>query len=258
MAMYCAKCGTAIQGGSKFCQSCGAPAPPPMQAAPTPPVPRPQPQQQWAAAPPPPPQSPQQQWTPPPYAAGQPVPPPQQKSGKGLKVVLIVVGVLVVLFVLAIGGVAFFAWRASRVIRDNVSIKEGPGGKSEVSINTPGGQLKLNTKPDVTEEKLGVPIYPGAKVEDSGGTFSITGEGDKGGSFGGASFTTTDSLDKVVDFYKSRLGSKASVYDSTAQGKHTVVMNVSTQDSWKTITIEDEGTGVTKIGVASISGKTSQ
>lgn len=254
MALFCSKCGTAIVTGSKFCQACGAPAPQPMQAAPPPP---PQPQQQWAA-PPAPPSQPQQQWAPPSYAAGQPVTSPQQKSGGALKVLLVIAGVIVVLIVLAIGGFMYVGWRASRAIRDNISVKEGPGGKAEVSIKTPGGQIKLDTKSEISEEKLGVPIYPGAKAEEGSGSFSITGEGEKGGTFGGASFTTTDSVDKVAEFYKSRLGNRVSAFDSTSEGKHTVVLHVSAQNVWKTITIEDEGAGVTKISVLNMSGRAPQ
>jgi hypothetical protein len=218
----------------------------------------PPPPQQWAAPPPGSPPQQQQQWTPPPYAAGQPVPSPQLKSGGALKVLLIIAGVLVVLIMLGIGGFMYVSWRAARAIRDNISVKEGPGGKAEVSIKTPSGQIKLNAKPEISEEKLGVPIYPGARAEEGSGSFSITGEGEKGGTFGGASFTTTDSVDKVVEFYKGRLGNKVSAFDSTSGGKHTVVLNVSSQNTWKTITIEDEGTGVTKIAVASLSGNTPQ
>ncbi|MGB7623029.1 MAG: zinc ribbon domain-containing protein [Terriglobia bacterium] len=252
MALYCSKCGTAIVTGSKFCQSCGAPAPQPVQAAPPPPPPPPQ--QQWVAPPPVPPPPQQQQWAPPAYAAGQPAPPPK-KSGGALKVILIALGVIVILIVVAVVGAGLFIKKA---VLDNVSVKEGPGGKAEVSINTPKGQIKLNAKSEVSEEKLGVPIYPGAQAEEGSGSFSISGEGAKGGTFGGASFTTRDSVDKVVEFYKGRLGSKVNAFDSTSEGKHTVVLNVSAQDSWKTITIADEGTGVTKISVASLSGNSPQ
>jgi hypothetical protein len=215
--------------------------------------PPPQPQQQWAAPPPAPPHPQQQQWAPPAYAPGQP--PPPKKSGGALKVILIALGVMVILIVVAIVGAGLFI---KKTVLDNVSVKEGPGGKAEVSINTPKGQIKINAKPEISEEKLGVPIYPGAKAEEGSGSFSIQGEGEKGGTFGGASFATADSVDKVVEFYKGRLGNKVSAFDSTSEGKRTVVLNVSTQNSWKTITIADEGTGETKISVASLSGNSPQ
>lgn len=237
MAQFCGKCGTAIQPGSKFCPSCGALASVPVQpAAPSPPPPM--------AGPP------QQQYAPPAYAApGQPVPP--RKSGGALKVILIAVGVIVILIVIGIVGVGLFIKKA---VLDNVSVKEGPGGKTEVTLNTPTGKLKIDSKSEITEEKLGVPIYPGARAEEGAGSISFSGEGDKSGTFGGASFTTTDSIDKVVEFYKSRLGSKVTVLDTTSEGKHSVILNVSAQNSWKTIAIEDSGNGVTKIAVSSIVG----
>ena len=169
---------------------------------------------------------------------------------------MIVLGVIVILIVVAVVGVSLFI---KKTVLDNVSVKEGPGGRAEVSINTPKGQIKLNSKADISEEKLGVPIYPGARAEEGSGSFSISGgEGEKGGTLGGATFTTTDSIDKVVEFYKSRLGNKVSAFDSASGGKHTVVLNVAIQNGWKMITIEDEGTGVTKIAVASLSGNSPQ
>jgi hypothetical protein len=176
---------------------------------------------------------------------------PPQKSGGALKVILIAVGVIVVLIVIGIVGVGLFIKKA---VLDNVSVKEGPGGKAEVTLNTPAGKLKIDSKSEITEEKLGVPIYPGARAEEGAGSISFSGEGDKAGTFGGASFTTTDSVDKVIEFYKGRLGSKVTVLDSTSEGKRSVILNVSAENSWKTIAIEDSGNGTTKIAVSSISG----
>lgn len=228
MASFCGSCGKTIEGGSKFCPSCGAPA---------------------AATPPP----PQQQWAPP-AASSQPVATVPKSSG-ALKIILMALGVIVVLIVVFVVGVGLFF---KKTVFDNVSVKNGPGGKAEISINTPGGQVKLNAHGNITEEKLGVPIYPGAKAEEGAGTVSFTGNDEKGGLFGGASFTTNDSAQKVVDFYKSKLGNKVTVLETTSEGKHSVVLNVSTPNAWKTITIEDEGNGVTKIAVASIAGNTPQ
>lgn len=244
MPLFCGKCGKPIEAGGKFCPSCGATVQSPAQSVPPPPMTSPQ-------------QPSQPQWTPPAYTApGQPVPPPQQqKSGGALKVILIVLGIIVILIVVVVVGAGLFIKKA---VLDNVSVKEGPGGKAEVSINTPGGQIKLNSRTEITEEKLGVPIYPGAKANEGAGTLSFTGADSKSGTFGGATFTTSDPVEKVIEFYKGRLGNKITVLDSTSEGKHSVVLNVTTQNSWKTITIEDEGNGATKITVASISGSTPQ
>jgi hypothetical protein len=239
MAMFCGKCGTAIQPGSKFCGSCGALSPQlPVPAAPAPPQPSPH-------------------WTPPAQAGpGQPMAaPPPVKSGGALKVVLIILAGFVVLVVIVVVAAGLFI---RKTVLDNVSVKEGPGGKAEVSINTPGGQINLNAKTEITEEKLGVPIYPGAQAIEGAGTLTFTGADSKGGSIGGAAFTTSDSLEKVVDFYKSRLGNKVNVFEATSQGKHSVVLNVSAQNAWRTITVEDEGNGVTKIAVASMVGSAPQ
>ncbi|MDD5542248.1 MAG: zinc ribbon domain-containing protein [Acidobacteriia bacterium] len=237
MAVFCGKCGSPIDSGSKFCPNCGALAPQPAAA----PV---------GAAPPP----PSQPWSTPGPQTGMP-PAPPQKSGGALKVILIALGVLVVLIVVGLVGAGLFI---KKTVLDNVSVKEGPGGKAEVSINTPGGQMKINARDEITEEKLGVAIYPGAKADEGAGSVTFSGEGGKGGMIGGAAFTTSDSVDQVVSFYKGRLGSKATVLETTAEGKHSVVLNVTTQDSWKTIVVEDEGNGTTKISVSNMTGNRPQ
>jgi hypothetical protein len=92
--MFCQSCGAQIAGA--FCAKCGARAsqPSPLSAAPP------------AYAPPPPPQ----------YA--QPLP-PASKSGSGLKILFVVLGILGLMGVLAIGGVWFALHKVKQAAANN-------------------------------------------------------------------------------------------------------------------------------------------
>ncbi len=86
---------------------------------------------------------------------------------------------------------------------------ETPEGKITVEeesgkIKTEEGELSWSGKAP-TEEQLGVPIYPDAKyVEGTGGSWSATTEQGTG-TAASATFTTNDSFEKVVNFYKDKL-----------------------------------------------------
>jgi len=240
MAIYCEHCGTQIKTGGKFCQACGSPVPQPAQAAAPPMPPPPSFQEQaspyWASSAPP------------------PVSPPPRKSN-ALKVVLITLGVLFILVMVSLIVIGIFVRRAL----DNVSVKSGPNNQAEVAVNLPGGKLNISAKGEISEEKLGVPIYPNAKLAAGTGSVSVSGGDEKSsGSFSTATLTTTDSFDQVVDFYKDKLGGEAKVVETNEPGKRSAVVKVMAKNVWKAIVIEDDGSGATKIVITSAAGKTAK
>jgi hypothetical protein len=200
MAIQCTICGTQTRPGAKFCHTCGTPiattslpstlplgatppvvetrtAPPPV-AAPT----APQPAAETEAIPVSTaylPQTPQTYHAPPPLTPVQPA----NKSGKTLKVVLISFALLIVLGIASvIGAVYFVSKKAQRTIAD---------------IKQRGGFPTMSSNPEsVPDEKLGVPIYPGAKRENT-----VSGSL---GSMSGAvvTFSTKDSVEEVATFYR--------------------------------------------------------
>ena len=145
MASYCGKCGTELSPDKQFCASCGAPVAagfaPVAPVAPYQPVP-----------PAPPPTAP--------YNPGAAVSPPVQPAASGgstLKIVLIVIGVIVLLGILAVAAVGFFAWRVSRAF--HVS-----GSGDHASVNIPG-VMSANTTEKFSASDLGTDIYPGAQSD---------------------------------------------------------------------------------------------
>lgn len=207
---FCTNCGTKLDDGQRFCTSCGAQQGNSAPVATTAIAPK------AAAAP-----------SPAPVAQQQPIQPATTNSGGGaLKIILIVVGVLVLLGLIAGGVVAYIGYRASR------AIKVDENGKA-TSIETPWG--KVSTKQDVKKaaEQLGVEVYPGATAVEGSGAVSF---GDNL-SFGNAEFETSDSLDKVEQFYKKQLPKGAFV--PVDENQRTML--ASTSKSMVTISLERSG-----------------
>ena len=112
-----------------------------------------------------------------------------------------------------------------------VSTTNGPGGKVTTSVNTPDGKSVSSTteggKTTVTGsggEKLvtgsdkvpnfGVDVYPGLKMVAGSAVEAETGQAKSAS----ANFTTDDTVEKVVDFYKGKLGPTATVSNQTDNG----------------------------------------
>ncbi|MDY6793701.1 MAG: hypothetical protein SWK76_00240 [Actinomycetota bacterium] len=85
----------------------------------------------------------------------------------------------------------------------DVTVTEDGDG---MKIETEEGEISYELSDAPTEADLGAPIYPDSEyVEGSGGTFLGSGEeGELSTAY--AEFTTTDSYDKVLAWYKDELG----------------------------------------------------
>jgi hypothetical protein len=199
---FCNSCGTTLEPAAKFCPKCGAGVP--------------------AAA----------------VAPAAPAPPPA-KSSSGLKIVLIVLGVVVALGILGTATVGFLAWRFAR----STHVEEKNGN---VRVQTPLGTVESTNDPDAAARNLGVKLYPGAKVVTANAA-DVTFGGMRSTS---AQFETDDPADKVAEFYKAEFpDANVSVSDET---HYTIV---STRErNIITINIEPED-GKTMIQIASVSGK---
>lgn len=211
MAGFCTKCGTPVTGDHAFCTKCGAPVA--AAATATPPSSAPV----YAA---------------PVYAA--PAAATPAKSGGALKVILIIVAVFIGLGILSVAGIMFGIWRVSKVVH----VSQNGGGA--VTVSTPGGTYSAgNTR--VSASDLGVDIYPGATQQQGAVRVSTPN-----GSAVTAAYITADSMDKVVDFYKGKLGSGASVFTSDK----SAVLSLSSEDKKSSvmITISAEN-GQTKVGI---------
>ena len=137
----------------------------------------------------------------PPAAAVASAPTPVAPSTGGLKIVLIIIAVIVGLGVMCAVAVMFGIWRISK----SVDVDRNGG----VTISTPQGKISAGKTAHVTEAEVGAPIYPGSIAAEGG--FKL---GSESGSMATYVFTTSDSVQQVLDFYRDKFGPKTSVIES--------------------------------------------
>jgi hypothetical protein len=161
-------------------------------------------------------------------------PPGAPKSGNTvLKIVLVVVGIIVLFGVIVAGILGYGAYRLSKVVHRAAT--------GDVSFSTPnGGTISTGSSTSVTASDLGIADYPGAKRSTGGMKMKTSG-----GSLISATFTTSDSVAQVADFYKSKLGDQANVMEA---GGSTILTSGGQGDDKFVITITQDD-GATKIAV---------
>ncbi len=247
MTTQCTICGTQTRSGAKFCHACGTPIattslPSTLPLGATPPVVE-------TKAPPPPaadteaihistaylPQTPQTYHAPPPLAPMG----TSKKSGSTLKIVLISLAIIMALGIASIVGAVYF-----------VSKKVSPA-LAELKKN---GLPSVSTNPDsVPDEKLGVPIYPGAKREDTVST--------KAGSMSGAvvTFSTKDEVEEVATFYRDHFKEQPNLQINEISDSNNpegeVVFQVNGEEGSRFITISSEGKRAGRTQIVIIIGK---
>lgn len=210
---FCNSCGATLVPGTKFCNKCGSPITSGAAPTATPTVSAPTPM---AAAP-------------------TPVAPQPTGGSSALKIVLIVVAVIIAIGIIGIAGVGLIGYRIAK------SAHVQQKGDS-VKIETPFGTVSTND-PDQAVKDLGVDVYPGAQVQKEG-TASAT--------FGSihtvtANFETSDPLDKVCDFYRTKF--PAATVNTSDQDHCNIVAK--DKSNAVTITIESSG-GTTRIQIATV------
>jgi hypothetical protein len=161
------------------------------------------------------------------------------QGGSALKTILIVVGVVVLIGILGVASLGFFAWRVARhshVRQDGNNVK----------VETPFGTVESTNDPQEAARNLGVDLYPGAKVLK---------EGTASASFGGVhsvtvSLESDDTVDKVSTFYKSKFPN--AMVTSSDSNQSTIVSN--DRKNLVTINIKADGDR-TKILITNVNGK---
>ncbi|MGA8271023.1 MAG: zinc ribbon domain-containing protein [Candidatus Sulfotelmatobacter sp.] len=160
-------------------------------------------------------------------------------AGGALKAILIVVGVIVLLGIVGLASLVFFASRLAHRTRVQ---QEG----NNVKVETPFGTVETTKDPAEAARNLGVDLYPGADVLKNGAASAT---------FGGVhtvslNSESTDSVDKVSDFYKSKFPN--AIVTSSDSGRCTIISN----DHRNIITINIQAEGdKTKIQITNVSHK---
>jgi hypothetical protein len=161
---------------------------------------------------------------------------PQQTSGNSaVKIILIIVAVFVGLGILSVCGIMFGIYRVSKAVHVT-------NNGSAVELTTPGGTFSAGDTA-VSPSDLGIDLYPGANQQKGAVRISTPK-----GSTVTAVFETGDSLDKVLSWYKDKLGSGASVYQSDKSAVLTLADDTKKTSVMVTISNEDND-GKTKIAI---------
>jgi hypothetical protein len=240
MAQFCTKCGAPMSDGMQFCTSCGAT----VAAPPAPPAPV---QQAPIVAP----SAPAVSLDAVPITPVSPVvAQPPKKGSPVVKIVLIVVGVFILFSLLAAVACGFMIYRAkqkmkqiSNQIESSLPSQPGSGGAFPLPANPPDNPGE-NPSAGGTAVDMGDLSYPGATLGQSGNQSIFGAAGIKV-----QEYFTSDSVDAVATYYKSKLGSNAML----TQNGGTAVIQMTGGGGLTTISIAPDGTsGRTKITVSSI------
>ena len=175
-----------------------------------------------------------------PASAPSPSAPPTGGSS-GLKIILIVVAVIVVIGIL---GVVTLGIIGVHIARSTHVRQEG----DHVKVDTPFGTVETSQDPEKVAQDLGVDVYPGAQPQKNASTSATFGSVHTAT----AVFQSSDSVDKVCSFYKSKFPNSA--VTTSDQNRCSIVSN----DPKNMITISIESGGdVTKLSITTVSKKPS-
>jgi len=172
-----------------------------------------------------------------------PGPPPSGGGGSALKIVLIIVGVIVLIGVLGVATIGIIGYRIAKSAR--VSQKG-----DNVKVETPFGSFSAND-PEETTKELNVEVYPGAQVQKAGtATMTIAGIHTVT-----ANFESSDSVEKICDFYRSKFPS------ASVQSSDQTHCNIVSGDKENSTTVSIQSSvsgGGSRFQIVSVSKKSSQ
>jgi len=171
-----------------------------------------------------------------------PVTPPAAAPTGGssaLKIILIVVAVIVGIGILGVVSVSYFVYHG---VKSAHVRQEG----NHVKVETPFGNVETSQDPQQAAKDLGIDLYPGASVQKNGASSAT---------FGSihtvtANFESSDPVDKVCAFYKSRFPNAMAT--TSDQNRCTIVSN--DQKNMVTINIEPNG-DASKFQITNVSKK---
>jgi len=171
-----------------------------------------------------------------------PPPPPASSSNTVVKIILIVLGVFVLLGLIVAGIIGIGVYKVSKAVH-----KDRNGN---VSISTPNGTITTGQSATISTADLGVDPYPGAASTTQGSMNMKT----PNGSMVTSVYTSSDSPDKIIAFYKGKLGDQASIIQT---GNGTMLSSGENSKDKIMVTVSPQGS-VTKIVILHLTQTTPQ
>jgi len=158
--------------------------------------------------------------------------------------------VLIVGFIIA--SAIFMVWFGLRILSHGVHVQvtENSPDRKVVTVKTPVGDLKIAKEQNISDLRLGLPIYPGAtreRVKNDDNSVSLTFDLPQQVNLriAVAKFDTPDPIDKVRAFYKQQLGGEVTTFTQTDRsGKTVFEIKYGEQDKVVTLKPHDGGTHI--------------
>lgn len=171
--------------------------------------------------------------------AGTPTAATTSGNSSALKTILIIVGAIVFIGIVGIASLTFIGLRLARHSRVT---QEG----EHVKVETPFGTAETSKDPEDAAKELGVDVYPGAEAQKEGASTATFGRVRTVS----AAFNSSDSVDKVCGFYRSKFPS--ATVSSSERNRCTIVSN--DPPNMITINVEPNGDG-SRFQIASVTTK---
>jgi hypothetical protein len=119
----------------------------------------------------------------------------------------VIAGVMLAVLILGVLGIATLV-TTGLYVADHVRVTERDA-RGETTVETPFGSVHVRDNARFDPKHMGVPIYPGAiREEDSRKLASFRfdfGDVHKAFAVSAATYRTSDSIDRVTDFYRAEL-----------------------------------------------------
>lgn len=161
-------------------------------------------------------------------------------GSSALKIILIIVAVIVGIGILGVATVGIVGYRIAK----SAHVHQESG---HVKVETPFGNVESSQDPAQAAKDLGVDVYPGAEVQKDGASSATFGAIHTVA----ANFESSDSVDKVCTFYKSRFPNAMAT--TSDQNRCTIVSN-DQKGNMVTINIEPNG-DASKFQITNVSKK---
>lgn len=126
-----------------------------------------------------------------------------------MKIILIIVAVIIFLMLISAASCMYMIYRGKQAARRFEKQAQITFPASPTLPSTPGSPSILPNMQTGAAVDTGIPVYPGAESSGAGAQMSMGA-----GTVKTQSYLTSDSADKVVAFYKDKLGSSAMVMSS--------------------------------------------
>jgi hypothetical protein len=167
----------------------------------------------------------------------------------------VLAGIMLMTLIVGLAGLAALVC-TGLYVADHVRMTRYAGGEGhgEVSIETPVGSIRVHDRADGARfdpKLMGVPIYPGAVREHDArklASFHLDfGDMHKDFAVSAAAYRTSDSIERVTDFYRGELP-----HWLISQEEHGCMHLSFTKHGYKRVVAIYEQNGETRIALASM------